>query len=388
MRGEPTTRCVSAMALAEVAMADAIEGVATAFPAFIGYTQKAETVGEPVWVASLAQYRAAFGGGGPAGFRLDAAIQAFYANGGDDAFVLSVGRYDAAGDPDPVPLLDGLERIGRETGPTLLLVPDAHRLTRSDYHVVVRAMLAQCVALGDRFAILDLHGGDAPAGWSAAGSAPLVADFRAAVAEAPGRGYAAAWHPWLVAPDGSVQPPAAAIAGLYARTDREEGVWKAPANAGLAGASDVAFRYRQQELAALAPPAGAVAVNAIRFFNELGLRVWGNRTLEGDGSDRYVPVRRTLIWLRQSLRQIVMPLLFQPRTPATMIEGRRLAEEFMTGLWRRGAFQGATSGDAFYVRIDDTGMTQDDLDNGGLLIEVGVALLRPAEFIHLVFRTD
>ena len=366
-------------------MVDPIEGVATAFPGFIGYTGKAESPGEPVWVASLAQYRAAFGDAGPDGFRLEAALRAFYANGGDDAFVLSLGTYEAAGPPDPVPLLDGLERIGRETGPTLLLIPDALRLARSDYHVVVRAMLDQCAALGDRMAILDLHGGDEPASRSVAGSAPLIADFRSAVADQPGRRYGAAYYPWLVAPDGTAMPPSAAIAGLYARTDREQGVWKAPANVGPAGASDVTVRYRVEDQAALNTPADGVAINAIRFFNELGVRVWGARTLDGNSNDwRYVPVRRLLIFIEQSVKQGLMALIFQPNEAPTWLEARRLVEVFLTALWRQGALQGATPDKAFYVACGlGTTMTQDDIDNGRLIVEIGVATVRPAEFIVL-----
>ena len=364
-------------------MAEAIEGVATAFPAFIGYTEKAAAVGDPVRVASLGQYRAAFGGAGPAGFRLDAAMRAFYANGGDDAFVLSLGPYEMAGTPDPVPLLDGLDRIGRETGPSLLLIPDALRLTRSDYHVVVRAMLAQCAALGDRFAIFDVHGGDDPASRSVAGSAPLIADFRAAIVEQPGRRYGAAYYPWLVAPDGTATPPSAAIAGIYARTDREQGVWKAPANVGPAGAADVTVRYRESDQAALNAPADGVAINAIRFFNELGVRVWGARTLDGNSNDwRYVPVRRLLIFIEQSLRQGLAPLVFELNEPPAWLKARQSAETFMTALWRQGAFQGATPNEAFFVACGlGITMTQDDIDNGRLIIQIGVATVRPAEFV-------
>ena len=368
-------------------MADPIEGVETAFPAFIGYSEKAEDPGEPVWVASLAQYRANFGSApAPAGFRLDAAMRAFYANGGDDAFVLSLGPYAAAGPPDPVPLLDAFERIGRERDPTLLLVPDALRLARGDYHVVVRAMLAQCAELGDRMAIVDLHGGEDPASHSVAGSAPLIADFRAAVADQPGRGYGMAWHPWLAGPDNEVTPPSAAIAGLYARTDREQGVWKTPTNIGPAGATDVTIRYRESDQAELNRPADGVAINALRYFNELGVRVWGARTLDGNSNDwRYVPVRRLLIFIQQSVQQGLLPLLFQPNAPPTWLEARRLVENFLTGLWQQGALQGVTTDKAFYVRCGlGTTMGQHDIDEGRLIVEIGVATVRPAEFIILV----
>ena len=364
-------------------MADAIEGVATAFPAFIGYSEKAAAFGEPAWVASLAQYRAAFGGAGPAGFRLDTAMRAFYANGGDDALVLSVGPYDADAAPDPAPLLAGLERIGRETGPSLLLIPDALRLERGDYHDVVRAMLAQCAALGDRMAILDLHGGGDPATWSVAGSAPLIGDFRAAVAGQPGLRAAVAYHPWLVGPDRAVTPPSAAMAGLFARIDREQGIMTAPTNIAPVGAAEATFNYREFEIADLVRPESGLSINPIRTLHGIGLRVWGARTLDGNSNDyRYIPVARTLIWLRQSLTLGLAPLVPEPNTVQTWLAARRLAEDFLTLVWRSGLLQGDRPDHAFYVACGlGITMTQDDIDNGRLIVEIGMAPVRPAEFI-------
>lgn len=366
-------------------MATAIPEMATAFPAFIGYSEKAEAFGEPVWIASLAQYRAAFGGAGPAGFHLHDAIRLFYDNGGDDAFVLSVGAYDSAA-LDPASLLAALDRIGREAGPTLLLAPDALRLARADYHDVVRAMIGQCASLKDRFAILDVHGGGDPAAWSVAASAPLLAEFRGALAGLDGLGYGAAYYPWLVSSAGTAMPPSGAVAGIYRQVDHEAGVWKAPANVLLRGdVADVAIRYRDADQAELNAGASGVAINPIRVFSEGGPRLWGARTLDRDnGEFRYVPVRRTAIFIEASLRSGLQTLAFEPNGLPAWAAARRLAEDFLIGLWRKGAFPGSTPREAFYVRCGlGATMTQDDIDNGRLVVEIGMAPLRPAEFLIL-----
>lgn len=364
-------------------MPDAIQSAETAFPAFIGYSEKADPCGEPIWIASLAQYRATFGGAGPRGFRLHEAMRLFYDNGGDDALILSVGPHDSA-TADPAPLLAGLDRIGREAGPNLLLVPDALRLARDDCHDVARFMLGQCAELRDRFAILDIHGGGDPAARSAAGSAPLLAAFRDALADLEALSYGAAYYPWLVSAAGEAMPPSAAVAGIYRQADHDAGIWKAPANIALRGdVPDVAIRYSDADQAKLNAGASGVAINAIRVFSEGGPRLWGARTLDRDnGEFRYVPVRRFAISIEASLRSGLQSLDFEPNGPPTWAAARRLAEDLLIGLWRKGAFPGSTPREAFYVRCGlGATMTQDDLDNGRLIVEIGMAPLRPAEFI-------
>ncbi len=225
-------------------------------------------------------------------------------------------------------------------------------------------------------------GGGEPASWSVAGSAPLIADFRAAMAGQPGRSYGAVYHPWLVMPDSPAVPPSGAMAGLYARLDREQGVWKAPTNVAPAGVTDLTVHYLEPEGAALNNPADGVAVNAIRSFPGIGLRVWGGRTLDGNSNDyRYIPVRRLLIFVEQSLKRGLTTSVFEPNGPATWTKARLQAETFLTALWRQGAFQGATSNKAFFVKCDRDTMSQDDIDQGRLIMQVGVAPVRPAEFV-------
>ena len=281
-------------------------------------------------------------------------------------------------------MLAGLDRIGREAGPNLLLVPDALRLARDDCHDLARFMLGQCAALRDRFAILDVHGGGDPAAHSAAGSAPLLAAFRDALADLEGLSYGAAYYPWLVSAAGEAMPPSAAVAGIYRQADHDAGIWKAPANVAFRGdVADVAIRYRDADQAELNAGASGVAINAIRVFSEGGPRLWGARTLDRDnGEFRYVPVRRTGIFIEASLRSGLQSLVSEPNGPPAWAAARRLAEDFLLGLWKKGAFPGSTPREAFYVRCGlGATMTQDDLDNGRLIVEIGLAPLRPAEFI-------
>jgi phage tail sheath protein FI len=369
-------------------MPNAIEGVATAFPAFIGYSEKAATFGEPAWIASLAQYEAAFGAAAADGFRLREAMRLFYANGGDDALVLSVGPYDAA-TSDPAPLLAGLDRIGGENRPTLLLIPDALRLSREDYHQVARAMIGQGATLGDRIAILDVHGGGEPSAWSVEGSAPLIAAFRSGVGGLAAPSYGAAYYPWLLTPSGKAMPPSGAIAGIYAQVDSRDGVWKAPANVAIQGdVAGLAVRYGDHDQGALNQPIDGLAVNAIRSFAGLGNMVWGARTLDGNSGDfRYVPVRRMLIWIEQSIRSRLTALAAAPNVSATWAAALALVDNFLIEVWRRGGLQGATPRNAFFVRCGlGTTMTQGDIDNGILRVSIGVAPSRPAEFVILTVQ--
>lgn len=362
-----------------------IPGVNTTVAGFVGHALKAPAWMEPVRIESLIAFERDLGG--PAdGFRLHAAVRAFFDHGGMQAIVLPVGPCDGAS-AALAPLLAGLDRIERETGPSLLLVPDALRLTRGDYHAVVQAMLAQCARLKDRFAILDVHGGGDPAARSVTGSVPLIAAFRAAVAPlGAARAWGAAYYPWLVGTAGKALPAAPAVAGLYARMDTNRGVWKAPAGIDLSfGVPDVAVRYTDRQLQELGAPVNEPAINPIRRAPGKGVVVWGARTLAAEGGDfRYVPVRRTAIFIEQSLHQALQTMVFEPNELLTWQRVRQAVEAFMFTLFRQGAFQGAKAQEAFYVACGlGTSMSQADVDAGRLIVQIGFAPLRPAEFVTI-----
>lgn len=204
--------------------------------------------------------------------------------------------------------------------------------------------------------------------------------------------YAAFYYPWVVVPNplfrpGQDQiprelllPPSGFLCGIYARTDIERGVWKAPANEVVRDAlrfeSDINFA--QQEV--LNP----LGVNCLRFFPNRGYRVWGARTASSDPEWIYVPVRRYFLYLEASIDYGTQWAVFEPNGEALWSNIQQTVSAFLYNEWVSGALLGATQQEAFFVRCDRTTMTQADLDNGRLICLVGVAALKPAEFV--IFR--
>lgn len=172
----------------------------------------------------------------------------------------------------------------------------------------------------------------------------------------------------------------AAVVGLYSATDASRGVFKAPAGlqARLAGATSVAS-LTNAELDAL--NSNAAAVNAIKFVSGSGIVVMGARTLKGGYVDKYVPVRRTLIYLRKALTDLTEFAIFEPNDPALWRRIDATVSSFLTSFWAQGGLRGSVPSQAFFVKVDSTNNPQASIDNGEVHIEVGVALQRPAEFV-------
>jgi len=191
--------------------------------------------------------------------------------------------------------------------------------------------------------------------------------------------FAALYYPWVsVADPPALQlPPSAFVAGVCARVDAERGVWKAPANEVLRGASglEVALDAARQE------PLNAEGINVLRCFADRGVRVWGARSISSDAEWKYVNVRRLLIYIEHSIDRGLQWAAFEPNAEALWAQVRRAVEDFLLRTWRGGALLGTKPEEAFFVRCDRTTMTQDDLDNGRLVCLIGVAPLRPAEFV-------
>jgi phage tail sheath protein FI len=168
------------------------------------------------------------------------------------------------------------------------------------------------------------------------------------------------------------------VLGIYARVDSERGVFKAPANEVVREALELDLDDRtSKELSSR-------GVNVIRQFPSQGIRVWGARTLSPDAEWKYVNVRRLFIYLEHSIDQGTQWVVFEPNGPVLWARVTRLIDDFLTAQWRQGALAGTRPHEAFFVRCDQTTMTQDDIANGRLICEIGVAPLRPAEFV--VFR--
>lgn len=197
--------------------------------------------------------------------------------------------------------------------------------------------------------------------------------------------YAAFYYPWVkvINPDTGMQqtiPPGGHVLGLYARTDVERGVHKAPANDTLRGVVDLEFQITKGEQDILNPK----GVNVIRAFPGRGIRVWGARTLSSDPLWKYVNVRRLFIFLEESIYNGTQWVVFEPNDDKLWARVRRTVNEFLTRIWRDGALVGSKAEEAFFVKVDRSTMTQDDINNGRLIVLIGVAPVRPAEFV--IFR--
>ncbi len=232
-------------------------------------------------------------------------------------------------------------------------------------------LIIQCERLKDRFALIS-----AEQGLSETQARPVK-----------DTSYAAYYYPWIEVYDPLTDtpkliPPAGHVAGIVARTDIERGVHKAPANEVVRGARALEFPVTKGMQDILNP----VGVNCIRNFTDdgRGIRLWGARTMASDALWKYVNVRRLFIYLEESIDQGTQWVVFEPNDATTWAAVRRSLTNFLTGVWRSGALMGATPEEAFFVKCDRTTMAQDDIDNGRLICYIGVAPVKPAEFV--IFR--
>ncbi|WP_260435927.1 phage tail sheath family protein [Burkholderia stagnalis] len=212
--------------------------------------------------------------------------------------------------------------------------------------------------------------------------------------------FAAVYYPWLTV-DGVVNdstqpaqpvpiPPSGAVAGVYARVDRERGVWKAPANVEIVGAQPLYKVSDAVDAKCNVPDKGGKSINVIRAFRGTGPLIWGARTLQSDQDTwKYVPVRRLFNAVEKDVKTAMSTALFEPNSAPTWERVRGSVDHYLHGLWRDGALQGDTPAQAYYVQIGlGTTMTQEDITNGRMIVKVGLAAVRPAEFIVLQLTQD
>ena len=372
-----------------------VYSVGTAIPAFIGYTEKAQRtepgdlLNVPARISSLIEYELYFGKGAAlsAGeevnnFYMYNSLRLFFANGGGICFIVSTGLYDSSVKVAGDFTLDGkgLHAIEKTDEVTLLVLPDNTLLsTGNDFYDVYDAALEQCGRLLDRFVIMHVKEND-----------PKGLEFRNYIG-IQSLNYGAAYTPWLqINPAGSQKtvtvPPDGAIAGIYAAMDQNRGVWKAPANVsinGIIGPKD-AFTSHEQEALNI-DEAGGKSINAIRSFAGKGTLVWGARTLAGNDNEwRYVNVRRFFIFVEESVKKATEQYVFEPNEPNTWVKVQAMIENFLSTLWRQGALQGSKPEHAYYVAVGlGKTMTQLDILEGRMIVEIGMAAVRPAEFIIL-----
>jgi uncharacterized protein len=254
----------------------------------------------------------------------------------------------------------------------LILAPDTVNANTNNGGQIALDIITQCETLRDRFAVLSVANNQ-----QNAQLVPIPQDTT----------YAALYYPWIWVYDPLTRgplliPPVGHVAGIIARTDIERGVFKAPANEVVRGASGLEFPVTDA-MQALLNPRG---INCIRDFTSSGrgIRLWGARTLTSDPIWKYINVRRLFLFLEESIDQGTQWVVFEPNDEFLWAAVRRTIVSFLIGVWRSGALMGTTQDEAFFVKCDRTTMTTDDIENGRLVCLIGVAPVRPAEFV--IFR--
>jgi hypothetical protein len=358
-----------------------IEGVSTSLTAFIGRTRSGPAQ-MPTSVGSVAEFESRFGALA-ANCPLTYAIAQFFENGGTDALVVRIvnGRKPITAANLIGPGLEkkrhGIWALERAPHASLIVIPPLAPGVDVPPEVWNAAL-----AYASRHRAFLLV--DPPASWQSASDAAASVDVLVTRDS-----HAALYFPRIVVSD-PLHPaatiscaPSGAVAGVYARTDRERHVWKPPAGtaADLRGVTALATPITTVESGIL----NSLGVNCLRELPGAGRVVWGARTLDGtDGRAsewKYVNVRRLFIYLEQSIDVGTRWVVFEPNDAALWTQVTQQVTQFLLQLWRAGALMGVTPHDAFYARCDRTTMTQDDIDNGRTVIEIGIAPLRPAEFV-------
>lgn len=234
-------------------------------------------------------------------------------------------------------------------------------------------LVAHCENLGSRFAVLDIPK-----------NAKKIQDI-IAHRDIFSSSYAALYHPWLQVFDpldkkNIAIPPSGSIIGVFARSDNTRGVHKAPANEVVRACVGLDCQFNKGEQDILNPK----GVNLIRAFPGQGIRVWGARTVSSDPSWKYVNVRRLFIFIEETIKANTNWAVFEPNDEALWTRVQRTISVFLTGMWRNGSLAGTSTDEAFFVNIGRNTMSQDDIDNGRLVCVIGVAPVKPAEFV--IFR--
>ncbi|MFD3401557.1 phage tail sheath family protein [Kribbella sp. NPDC058693] len=345
-----------------------ITGVGTSTAVLIGTavgSVPAANLGIPVPITSWTGYVDQFGGF-KTGQPLPYAVRGFFDNGGTTAYIVPVKDIkDSAG------MTAALDSLTRVRDASLVCAPGAVDSG------IQGAILAHCEAMANRFAILDGANDTAPL--KAGG--PLQTQRGALLSQG---GWGGLYWPWIVVDDPAptpstttLVPPSGHVAGIMARCDATVGVHKAPANQVVRGARDVSYLLNDTEQGAL----NHANINAVRVFPGRPPLLWGARTLTDGTAWRYVNVRRLVAFLEASLLDGLRWAVFEPNTTGLWKSLDLTVTEFLTRVWQSGALFGRTAKEAFYVRIDEELNPAALRAAGQVVIEIGVAPTRPAEFV-------
>lgn len=366
-----------------------IQAVGTSTAGFVGEAPgSAAHVNVAVAVNNWSQFVKEFVPEGSASTPLSHAVYGFFLNGGRRCYVVNVGKGQSISG-------GGRNRAGVDVLETVDEVAIVAAPGYTDF-ASYDALLSHCEKLKDRVAILeaplnvtDIDGlaqvGSVPRpGTPAPGADHPAAGLRPRISE---RGYGAFYFPWITVRDPlsprdlADVPPSGHLAGIYARTDATRGVHKAPANESVRGALNVTYRVTSEEQAVLNPQ----GVNCIRLFPREGILVWGARTVaDGSSEWRYLNVRRLFNMIEESIVQSTRWVVFEPNDLSLWKSIRRDLRAFLTLVWRDGALMGATPEEAFFVKCDAETNPPEVIDAGQVVTVVGIAPVKPAEFI--IFR--
>lgn len=327
--------------------ARSIDGVSTTTAGLIGLASRARP---SIELTSFSEFKRLVGE--DCSLYLALAVKNFFDNGGQCCHVARIAATDS--------LASALDTLAVDKI-SILCCPDEPSIPNA-----AQLMAAHCEQRKDRVCILQ-------------SVQPSVPDENHQVPVHSA--YAAYYYPWLSvsAPDGAsvTIPPCGHIAGVYARTDLEHGVWKAPANATIEKVDSLSQDITDAQSKLL----GARGINPLRRFPDRGIVVWGARTTSEDPEWKYVNVRRLFIFLEQSIYRGLQWVVFEPNQAPLWAQVRVTIENFLAAQWRSGALSGDKPEEAYFVHCDRTTMTQTDLDEGRLVVIVGVAPVRPAEFV-------
>ncbi len=357
-------------------------------------------------------------------------VKIYFENGGASCYILSVDTYQnpqqvslkqQIGSPH-AGLLDGLFKLSEVEDVSLIVIPEAVKLAAHDYSQLVQAALLQCHTLDNRFAIFDLYDGDVRNPdlsqsiglfgnqYLNYGSAyyPFVRTTLNSYINTEGSNVKVIYNGkeynldqlkklgWSVARLVRSElknrfvnlPSSGAVAGAYVTSDKNRGVWKSPAHLSLFGVMEPLVAIDKQSY-----PSRDVdeeqgrSINNVRAFSGKGVLVWGARTLElNDNEERYVSVRRFLIMVKESLRTSTSWAIFEPNDSNTWMKICMMIENYLTTKWMEGALAGISPQQAFYVNCGlGTTMTSLDVEEGRIIVEVGLAILRASEFRLISF---
>ena len=287
--------------------------------------------------------------------------------GGSDGSVLNVTPDAYIGADDGPGKRTGLQAFQENGVVSILAIPG---VTSPD---VQAALIGYCENRKSCFAILDV-----PMEMKKTNDVAAFRDMYDST-------YAAMYHPWLQMFDAGAKradyfPPSGAMAGIYARSDNSRGVHKAPANEVVRGCTGLSCNYNVGEQDILNP----IGVNLIRALPGQGIRVWGARTISSNGLWKYLNVRRLFIFIEESIKANTNWVVFEPNSETLWSRVTRTIETFLATCWRDGALAGTSPEQAYFVECGPTTMTQDDIDNGRLICQIGIAPVKPAEFV--IFR--